>query len=200
MKQHSRVIGISSSGFNRDRDERSVLVFTLVRCPNTLESIEYSSVAVDGDDSTEKIIEVVKNYSNLNVAVTLTGGLAMAGLNLYNPSGVFQSTGVPAVSISRKIPSIEAMGKAIESMSRKRGMDAFNKLQILHDLEIKKVTVKDAAFYATSAGIVEKEIKYLLSSCLIVGLIPEPVRIARIIASGIFRGGDSFSVHHKIEF
>ncbi|MHB1492851.1 MAG: endonuclease dU [Thermoplasmataceae archaeon] len=198
MKQHSRVIGISSSGFNRDHDERAVLVFTLVRCPNILESIEYSSVAVDGDDLAERIIEVMKNYSELNIAMTLTGGIAAAGLNLYSPSAVFQGTTVPAVSISRKIPSTYAMAKAIETMSRKKGMDPSNKLQILHELEIKKVTVKDVAYFTASAGIAEKEIEYLLSSCLIVGLVPEPLRIARIIASGIFRGRDSFSVHHKI--
>ena len=60
MKPQVRILGIDDSPF-RFGDKESLVVGALVRAPNYLEAVMRTQVEVDGDDSTERLAEMISS-------------------------------------------------------------------------------------------------------------------------------------------
>jgi endonuclease V-like protein UPF0215 family len=90
------------------------------------------------------------------------------------------------------------MEKAIRSLELKKNKDESVKLKILNSLETTEVTIKNEKYYVNATGISNNELLLILSECFKTGLLPEPLRIAQIIASGLYSSKELFSVHHKV--
>ena len=198
MKLHGRIMGIVSSGFQRSSDTKTFLVFVLMRYPDILESVNFAPVEVDGDDSTNTIIETLKSGSFPNIQLILTKGISLGGLNLYDPNTIFNITKIPVASLSRAPHCRECMEKAIRSLELRKSTDQTEKLKIFNSLETTAVTIKSEKYYVNAAGISNNELVLMLSECFKTGLLPEPLRIAQIIASGLYSSNELFSVHHKV--
>ena len=198
MKLHGRILGIVSSGFQRSSDTETSLVFVLMRCPDIVESVNFASVEVDGDDSTNAIIETLKSRPFPNIELILTKGISLGGLNLYDPDIICSTTKIPTASFSRVPHCRECIEKAIRSLEMKKNKDESVKLKILNSLETTEVTIKNEKYYVNATGISNNELLLILSECFKTGLLPEPLRIAQIIASGLYSSKELFSVHHKV--
>ena len=198
MRLQGRIMGIVSSWFQRDYSTKTTLVFVLIRCPDTVESVNFASIDVDGDNSTNTIIETLKSRSFGNIELVLTKGISLGGLNLYDPNAIFNSTGIPAASLSRVPHCKECVEKAIKSLEFRVGKVQEEKLKILNCLETNAVTIKNEKYYVNAAGISQNELVLILSGCFKTGLLPEPLRLAQIIASGLYNSNELFSVHHKV--
>ncbi|MHB8360652.1 MAG: endonuclease dU [Thermoplasmataceae archaeon] len=195
MKQQGRILGVVGSGFRKDFDKSSILVFVMVRCPNVLESVVFSSAIVDGDDASEKIIQTFKTLSKTSISMILTSGIAFSGLNLCDPERINRETGVPFVSLSRAVPCLYCMEKAVEAMMKRNGSDMTMKKDILSRLSPETISINEQNYYINRAGIERTEVIHNLTICKVTGLLPEPLRIARIIASGLYEFTDLLPIH-----
>ena len=184
MKQQIRVLGIDDSPFTFGQG--SVLVVgVLVRVPNYLESVMKTDVAIDGMDSTERIIEMVaKSRYKEQIKAILVDGIAVAGLNVIDIQALHSAFGIPVLTVTRDEPDLVKIKSALmEHFSDWRERYA---LVVRHGL--REIPTGHKPLFASGVGLEWDEFREIVELSTVRGVVPEPVRMAHLIATAISRG------------
>ena len=181
MKPHIRVLGIDDSPFTFD-EERALFAGVLMRLPNYIEGVSLSSVGVDGEDSAEKIAEMVKGERwNEMLHAILIDGAALAGFNIVDIDALSESTGVPAITVTSEKPDMESIKQALKGHFR----EWQGRYEMLERRKIHEISVSEGIVYISFSGTDLKEAKEIVRKSVVRGLTPEAVRLAHIIARAV---------------
>jgi len=181
-----RVIGVEDGGFSRESLGygilKALLVCVLLR-GTCIEDFQVDMITVDGLDASEKLITMLRK---LSFDVIMLAGVSFAGFNLVDPTLVFEKFHKPIVVISRTKPNNVAVKNALllHFEDWQDRWSVFKKLGPIHEVVSMPgeppiyIEVIGATFdWAT------KLIRASASCCR----IPEPIRVARLIARGLTR-------------
>ena len=184
IKQEIRILGVDDSPFPSHTKEEVMLVGTVFRAGNWLDGVLSTYICGDGTDGTEKITEMVKNSRNLGqLGVIMLDGITFGGFNLVNIREIFESTGVPVIVIMRKIPNFERIKNAL-----KRFEDwELRWANVLEAGQVYRVNNPEP-IYIQIYGIELEDAKEIVRISTTRSAIPEPLRVAHIIAAGIISG------------
>lgn len=184
IKQEIRILGVDDSPFPSHTTEKVMLVGTVFRAGNWLDGVLSTYIDGDGTDATEKITDMVRNSRNLGqLGVIMLDGITFGGFNLVNIRKIYESTGVPVIVIMRKIPNFESIKKAL-----KRFDDwEYRWANILEAGEVYKVENTEPV-YMQIHGIEMEDAEDIVRLSTTRSAIPEPLRVAHIIAAGIITG------------
>lgn len=176
-----RAIGIDDGYFKPHRKGKTKIVMVLLRADNRLEGILSSDISVDGTDSTEKIISTLKGSSFPEQASCIfLSGINFAGFNVADAQRINNETSIPVIIVFRKQPGIESIKKALSKLSHSGERIALiEKAGKIH--KAKKI------FYQCH-GLTIKEANAMIEKFTMHSNLPEPVRIAHMIASGLTLG------------
>jgi len=180
MKSHIRSAGFSTGPVDLDADTAG-LVMAVMRAPDYLEAVAVDEVAIDGDDSTETMISMLSRAPQKDqVHAVFTNATTMAGFNIIDVDLFTGRTGVPVISIVRDAPDMGAVADALRTRFGEPGP----RFEMLSRREWTGI----GGIHATWAGTDEAGARESLSACTMIGNIPEPLRVARLIASAIGSG------------
>jgi endonuclease V-like protein UPF0215 family len=184
MKQQVRVLGIDDSPFKFGVG--SVLVVgALVRVPNYLESVMKTEVMVDGTDSTERIVEMIsRSRYREQIKAILIDGIALAGFNLVDIERVYAELKIPVLTLTRDRPDIEKMKKAL----MKHFDDWKQRYALIAKHELKEIATEHKPLYASGVGLGWADFEEIVRISTVRGVVPEPLRMAHLIASAMTRG------------
>ena len=184
IKQEIRILGIDDSPFPSHTTDKVMVVGTIFRAGNWLDGVLSTYIYGDGTDATEKIAAMVKNSRNLGqLGVIMLDGITFGGFNLVNIRQIFESTGVPVIVIMRRIPNFERIEKAL-----KRFDDWENRwANVLEAGEVYRVDNPEP-IYMQIHGINREDAEDIVRFSTTRSAIPEPLRVAHIIAAGIVTG------------
>ncbi len=176
MKRGSRVLAVDDSPFKRGRDSRTFLVGLLFR-DMVLEKSVREIITVDGGDSTEALIRMVK-YPKIwgEAKLVLTHGTTFGGLNLLDMHEFFDRTNVPIMAVTSREPT-----KEIEDALRSAGLS--DKIHVLHkNPPYRSLSTPKGTCYYSALGISEEDISYFLTRFSLESKMPEQLRIVDIVA------------------
>ncbi len=180
MKSESRILGIDDSPFNKFKDKRALLIGTFFRGGSSLDGVMTTTVAVDGTDSTSKIIAMVKkSHFYTQLRAIMLNGIAVAGFNVIDIRKLSSATGIPVIVVMRNIPE----AGRIKSTLLKLGMEKKVRL-----IEKAGAIRKAGKVHIQLSGCRLEKAKELLRISCTRSNIPEPVRVAHLIAAGIKLG------------
>jgi len=176
MKAGVRVLGIDDSPF-KGKDER-VLVVGVVWRRGVVEGVLSAHVKRDGLDSTAKLEGMVKKSKfRPQIRMIVLHGATLAGFNIVDIRKLSERLALPVIAVTKRKPHAVRVKKALKNFE---------------DWERRWELVKSAGpvfraggLYMHLAGIGKEDARRFLSS--FEGM-PEPVRLAHIIGSGIVRG------------
>jgi uncharacterized protein len=175
MKKEIRLIGIDDGPCKKDN---VLVVGTVFRGGEFIEGILSTKIKPDGTDSTKKLISmIIKSKFKSQLKAILLDGIALGGFNIIDINKLNQKTNIPVIVVIRKKPDF----KEIKSVLTKIG-----KSYTLIEKAGKVYKVKK--IYIQLAGINLEKAKQILKISCTRSLIPEPIRISHIIASGIVKG------------
>jgi endonuclease V-like protein UPF0215 family len=185
IKKEIRILGIDDAPFDKFEDETADLIGVVFRGGSYLEGVLKSEIVVDGDDASERIIEMVKKTRHKgHLRVLMLSGITFGGLNIADIDMLHEETGLAVIIVTRKFPDLPAMKKAITNV---KNHDAKIKRLLaagdLHEIELKGKTI-----VVQIRGISLIDAREIILRSTVRGLIPEPIRVAHIIASGITKG------------
>lgn len=184
IKQEIRILGVDDSPFPSHTTEKVMLVGTVFRAGNWLDGVLSTYINGDGTDATEKIAGMVKNSRNLGqLGVIMLDGITFGGFNLVNIRKIYESTGVPVIVIMRKIPNFERIKKALKRFDDWEDRWA----NVLEAGEVYKVENTEPV-YMQIHGIQMEDAEDIVRLSTTRSAIPEPLRVAHIIAAGIING------------
>lgn len=184
MKQQIRILGIDDSPFSFG-DRKALVVGALVRVPNYLEGVLRTEVTVDGTDSTRVIVDMVsRSRFKDQVKLIMLDGIALAGFNVVDIEGVHAELGIPVLTVTRDRPDFDKMRKALE----KYFDDWRERYSLMTKLELRELETSHNPVYACGVGLGWREFAAVMQASTVRGVVPEPLRIAHLIASAMVKG------------
>ena len=184
MKAKSRFLGIDDGPF-RFSDETVPLVGVVVQAPSYVEGILTTLAEVDGHDATDRIAEMVsRSRYREGLAMVFVDGVAVGGFNVIDMDLLHAAIGRPVVTITRGKPELAAIEKAL----RRRFDDWEDRLARMRRHQVVAVRARSGTLWVSSVGADLPAVKEALTLTTVRGNLPEPLRIAHLIAAGIARG------------
>jgi hypothetical protein len=164
-------------------DSETFVVGLVVRGSSYLEAAYLGLVEVDGTNVTEVIeglVDVSKQRDQLKAM--FLDGLTFAGFNVVDIEALHKATGVPVITVVDKTPSGEDILTALKANFK----DWERRWQLLSAPALHRFELPDgAALTCHLAGIGEAEARELVQRTTVRGHIPEPLRMADLIASAL---------------
>ncbi len=181
MKANSRFLGIDDAPFRFD-DEFVPVVGVVVQAPSYIEAVLTTLARVDGWDATERITSLVRGSRyRAGLALILIDGTAVGGFNLIDVDALHEAVGVPVMTVTRRKPDLTA----IETALKRRFDDWDARLRLLTRHALEPMPTKHAPLFVSYVGASRTEVREALALTTVRGALPEPLRVAHLIAAGI---------------
>jgi len=183
MVKRVRVIGIDDSPF-RFGDRRTMLVGVVTRLPDYVEGVTTATAEVDGRDADDAIIGMLERSRYLDqIRLVMLDGASVGGFNVVDIGRVHRALGVPCATITRSLPDMRAIEAALLKLP-----DGAERLEVMKRNPLFRIGPKARPIYASASGITGDELDEIVQAATVSGSIPEPLRLAHLIAAGVARG------------
>jgi endonuclease V-like protein UPF0215 family len=184
MKDQVRVLGIDDSPF-KFGDRTSLVVGALVRAPSYLEAVMRTYVEVDGEDSTDRLADMVlKSRYAEQIKLVIVDGIALAGFNVLDLDAFHERTGVPVATVTRDEPDMAEMEAAL----RKHFPDWERRLSLVTRLPLRPLDTGHKPLQASVLGMDWEDLVRIVRMTTVRGAVPEPVRIAHLVSAAMVKG------------
>jgi hypothetical protein len=184
MKKQIRILGIDDSPFTF-HDKYCTVIGAVMRGGEYLECILSDRVSIDGNDATQVCKKMIQNTKHRQQLKTvMLDGVALGGFNIVDIYELFDETNLPIITITRDEPNFDKIKRALE----KNFNDWKDRWRTLKRGELHTIKTHHNPIYIKCVGITIEIAKEIINLSTIRGVIPEPIRVAHIIASGLIRG------------
>jgi hypothetical protein len=186
IKPEMRILGIDDSPFSRNQ-EKVLCVGTIYRGGNYLDGLISFYVDNDGNDATLQIIKNInKTRHKEQLQLIMLDGISFAGFNMININKIWKKTKIPVMIFTRKKPDLKKFKKALSKIDKKR-LKAIQYAGKIYKLRIRNKNKQKLAYIQIKGLTLEQARKILKLTCNNSN-IPEPLRVAHLIAQGIVFG------------
>ena len=181
IKSEIRVLGIDDSALI---DPDVVIIGAFMRGGEQLDGVLRSHITRDGMDATESIIRMVKGSKHYGqIRVIMLDGVTYAGFNPVDITRLYAETGIVVIVLMRSCPDFEKIKLALDHLPEKE-----KRWEIIQRAgRIYRIDGENPIFIQLCGIQKEKAIK-IVRLTSIHGNIPEPLRVAHLIATGVVLG------------
>lgn len=144
-----------------------------------VEDILIETVEVDGLDATDKALSLISKADVLDLI--LLHGIPYAGFNLIDARRLYEETSYPVLCVLDRKPDMQRVKKALE----RKFPDWQKRLQTLEKTTPIEIYLDDVKLFVAVQGLTLSEACRLLQETIVLGKIPEPLRVAKLIAKGL---------------
>jgi len=186
VKKEIRIIGFDDGPFIPKSKGKVPVVGVIYRGGNYLDGILKTEVKIDGIDSTKKLIDIINSSRHKEqLRIIILDGITVGGFNLIDIKKLNKKTNLPVLVINRKKPEITKFKNALKNFKNYK-----KRLEIMENAGETKVLKieKHKNLYYQCIGLDKNEIEKIIKMSCIHSLIPEPLRVAHLIASAIVKG------------
>ena len=178
IKREFRILGIDDS--YRRGDKETFIIGTILRGGQLLDGIITLKAKVDGDDATENLITAIKKSRHYGqIRCIMLNGIAVGGFNIIDINQLSQKTKFPVIVVIRKMPDFRKIEKALGKIGQSEKMKLIKKAGKVY---------KAGKIYFQISGISKNKAEEIIKLAATHSLIPEPIRLSHLIASGIVLG------------
>jgi endonuclease V-like protein UPF0215 family len=174
------VVGVEDGSFQKGVTFQALLAAVLFRDLH-IEDLKITKVTVDGLDATKRLIEILSFWK---FEAVFLAGVSFAGFNMIDPAVIHRKFGKPVIIITRTKPDNKAVKRALKKHFEdwKVRFEVFEKLGLPYDFV---VFSSRSLVYVKTVGASAEWACNLVKALSILGKVPEPIRVARLIARGL---------------
>jgi len=184
VKPEIRVLGIDDAPFTPHSNEMVDIVGVVFRGGHFLDGFMRTKVQVDGTDATEKIAEMItQSPHHRQLRIVMLNGVTMAGFNVVDIKDLHELVKLPIIAVTREKPDFENIKKALQHMpgAEKRWKSIVRAGRMF----VVRTRQGETPIYVHVAGAAEETAKRILRITSTRSNVPEALRVAHIIASGL---------------
>ena len=181
-KSGVRVLGVAES-FKKSQTH-SLVVGLVMRGDFRIDGFGICRPTIGGRDSTETLLKLFKRLNRNDIRAWMLGGSLISWFNVVDIVELHRITGVPVVCVTYH-PS-EGVEKYLKEYFPG---DWQSRLEILEKAGVRAPVHLDTGHgaFLTTAGVGIPRAKKLLDNFTLDGRIPEPIRVARLVAAALHR-------------
>jgi len=182
-KKAFRALGISES-FVKGLGGKSILAGVVARSDGIIDGFIFSRATVGGMDATEKIIEMCRALKRRDINVLMLNGCVISWYNVIDLDGVYKELSLPLVCVTYE------ESKGLEKYFLELFPQDCNKRIEIYRRNGPRtpITLRTGhKVYVRFLGMNLDEAKGILNKFTLHGAVPEPLRVARILARSILK-------------
>ncbi|MDH5447464.1 MAG: DUF99 family protein [Candidatus Bathyarchaeota archaeon] len=184
VKPEIRVVGVDDGFFVPHTWGKCDVVGIVFRGGYWLDGVMRTQVEVDGMDATEKIASMIMSSPHYGqLRVIMLDGVTFAGFNVVDTLRLFEKTGLPVIAVTREKPDLDDIRRALGNLpfAEERWKAIKNADRIIRVSTRKK----EEAVFMQVTGFGADVAKRIVKSTATRSNIPEALRVAHLIASGL---------------
>ena len=180
-KKAFRALGISES-FVKGVSKESVLAGVVMRADKAIDGFVFSTATVGGMDATRKTIEMHRTLERNDINLLILNGCVISWYNVIDLHKVAEETGLPLICVTYEESA--GLDKYFVELFPE---DWENRVKIYHKNKARTPITLDTGYtvYARFLNISLEQAKGVLNKFTSHGAIPEPLRVARLLARSI---------------
>ncbi len=175
-KKAIRALGVAESF--RPTATKSTLAGVVVRTDLVVDGFVFGAATVGGEDATRAVLGMYRKLKRADVNLIMLAGCIISRYNIIDVDEVAKKSGLPVVCLTYN------ESKGIEELIREKFGDHSERLRSYRRLGARtKVVLRTGkAVFVRNAGISDSDAKVVLDSFILQGGVPEPVRVAKLLA------------------
>lgn len=184
-KKGLRALGIAES-FQKGKSERSVLAGVVMRGDLLIDGFGLETITVGGMDATEGVLRLHEALERRDINLVLLNGCIISWYNIIDLEAVYDSLRLPLVCVTyEESEGLEKYfmefedGEKRVAMYKRLGKRTPIKLRTGHEVLVRHLGMED-----------DKEAKRALDRFTLQGAIPEPLKVARLLARSALKKFD----------
>ncbi|MBI3781997.1 MAG: DUF99 family protein [Deltaproteobacteria bacterium] len=177
----SNVVGFDDAPFARS-PAGAVQIVGAVFADLRFDGVLIGQVEKDGDDATDTVGRLVSESRFAeHVQAVLLQGIAFGGFNVVDVAALHERLDLPILVVARRQPDLDAIRNAlltrvVNGKQKWRRIEAAGPMEPLRGV------------YVQRAGLTPAQAEALIDRFALHGRIPEPLRVAHLIAGALSKG------------
>ncbi len=184
VKPEIRVLGIDDGVFTPHTKGVVDVIGVVFRGGYWLDGVMRTQVEIDGMDATEKLASMIvesPHYDQLRIV--MLNGVTMAGFNVVDIEELYEKVRLPVIAVTRDKPNFDDIKKALQNLPQSE--IRWRTIKKAGKLVRVRTRSGEEPIYAHVAGISEEDAKRILKSTSTRSNVPEALRVAHLVASGL---------------
>jgi len=176
-----RALGVAESF--RPGQRRSTLAGVVMRSDLVVDGLAIGSALVGGDDASTSIAALYRKLNRNDVNVIMVSGAILSLYNMVDIESLAKRTKLPVICLTYKETSgIEDAIRLHFPENPEPKLAAYRKLG--GRLKV-RLSSGNKVFARASLGVKDAEVKSVIDMFTLQGSVPEPVRVARLLARAV---------------
>ena len=181
MVGRPHTLGIDDGPFEKFVSEKVSVVGVMMEGADLVESVARTEFPVDGDAATDFLALWVESLRcRPALQGIFLGGITIAGLGVVDLCALSARLALPVLAVNRRDPADHRLDEAL-------GAAGLSERSALVERTPKAFAV-DERLWVAAAGIEREEAAALVRGTRLKSEVPEPLRLAHLIARAIARG------------
>ncbi len=182
-KKAFRVLGISES-FVKGLSKKSILAGVVLRSDGIIDGFAFSKVTVGGMDSTEKIIKMYRALNREDINALMLNGCIISWYNVVDLPKVHEGLMLPLLCVTyEESEGLEKYFTELFPEDCDKRIETYRKNGSRTPITLRTGHI----VYVRFLGMSVEEAKVMLNRFTLHGAVPEPLRIARLLARSIMK-------------
>jgi endonuclease V-like protein UPF0215 family len=182
-KKGLRVLGIAESFYGR---EYSTLCGLVMRKDRIIDGAVFDRITVGGMDATDAVLRMVRHLDRSDINCIMISGCVIAWFNIVDPDTIINRTGLPVIAVTYEASEGIEQDIAHHFPGDEERIEAYRRLGIRTEIPLHT----GYRLYIRGWGIEDEDAARLCNDFTAVGKIPEPLRVARMMARAMLQSGE----------
>jgi uncharacterized protein len=175
-----RIVGVDAGSVSSEREGNAILVVVLLEGSRIVD-IQLGKIEVDGLDAQRVLGSLLRR---LSYDVVMLSGVSFGGFNLVDIKQLSRRVGRPVIAVIREKPN----NRAVRDALRKHFRDWKRRWRVVRSagrLSSCKPLADEPQLYFEVKGAPPAIARGIITSSAMNSRLPEPIRVAGIVAKGI---------------
>ncbi len=175
-------MGVDDGKFIPHTQGTAIVVGIVFRGGYSIDGVMHTNILIDGLDATEKFTSMINTSPHhRQLRLVMLNGITFGGFNIVDINRLYAATGLPVLSLTREKPDLDAVHEALKNLPNSEGRWRL----IVEAGKIYEIINNGAKVYLELAGISLADAQKIIRLTSTRGCLPEPLRVAHLVASGI---------------
>ena len=171
--------GLAIAESFKQTSTKSILAGIVMRRDFVIDGFVFGSATISGNDATDEIINMHEKLNRPDISYILISGIIISMYNMVDIKKIHEKLQIPVIGVTYQ--DSQGIEDAIKHHFPDTWQDKINEYKQLGDRE--KISLKTSFdVFVRKEGCELSDVKHLLNDLTLQGALPEPLRIAQLLA------------------